>query len=491
MPSPKNKTLSWYQTTVFRTAVVALCIVWGGYIASLISVRQAIQSFSTMVYDEELAKALTDSLELLKELDTAKRQTLTFKLQTLRREPSAPLQVESLKQLLEDAGIEDIAPYPTLAIEASASKRRTIAWLSRTELQVENFLVKVPTSDIREHFEHLQSVRQRYELIQANWDKVIAPSLLRSHRLILLGSSGFLGLILLFLVRRYIRDAQQLLNGLRTWSQGEAAYRLPRTFMGELGTFAEHFNRMAEDVAWNRKRGEYLEKIASWQTMGRKLAHEIKNPLTPIQMLVSQLHSRYQGEDPAYQTLLDEATRIINEEIQALRRMVDHFSQFAKLPEPQRERTDVNILCQSVLDLERIAYPQHSFNLKTPTALPAVYLDQQLIRQVLINLLKNAAEANETRAAHIHMTIELDEANQSYQISVEDDGPGIAPEDQDRIWDAYVTSKHTGPNPGMGLGLAISRKIALDHRGDLRVSSRPGQTKFTLQLPFDPFTPKA
>ncbi len=483
MANSNPKQLTWYHTTVFRAAVLALIIVGGSYVASLVSIRQALQGFSRMAYDEELATALTDSLALLKELDTAKRQALLFRIRELRPHYPKDLSENQLSQLLEAAGIDDIAPFNSLQIERAETASGSLQWISRTELSIDPFLLKVPTSDVREQFEHLQAVRQRYDLIRATWDQEIAPSLLTSHRLILLASTLLLTLLLLLLVRRYIREAHTLLRGLRRWSQNDSNFRFVDNFSGELSTFARQFNEMADEVALTRSRSEYLEKIASWQTMGRKLAHEIKNPLTPIQMMVSQLRSRYKGEDPQYQNLLEEATNIITEEIQALRRMVDHFSQFAKLPEPQLQISDLTQVCQQVFDLEAAAFPQHRFIWEGSRDSVMIAFDPQLIRQVILNLIKNAAEASEQRTATIILRIVVTAESSTVKVEVEDDGPGIPASDLERIWEAYFTSKHTGPNPGMGLGLAISRKIAIDHRGELSVRSRAGQTTFQLLLP--------
>jgi nitrogen fixation/metabolism regulation signal transduction histidine kinase len=184
--------------------------------------------------------------------------------------------------------------------------------------------------------------------------------------------------------------------------------------------------------------------------------------------------------------LLDEATTIITEEIQALRRLVDHFSQFAKLPEPQLQIADLTQVCQQVFELEATAFPQHRFQWQGPSEPWMLAFDPQLIRQLILNLVKNAAEASENRPATIILRMERIVSPPQVKVEVEDDGPGIPASDLDRIWEAYFTSKHTGPHPGMGLGLAISRKIAIDHNGELSVRSQAGQTIFQLLLPDEP-----
>jgi nitrogen fixation/metabolism regulation signal transduction histidine kinase len=344
-------------------------------------------------------------------------------------------------------------------------------------------MVSVPASEVRRRFELVQHVKQKYELIEATWDKEIAPSLLLTNGLILIGTFSLVGLVLVWLVRRYVQNVQEVLRGFRRWSEKDPSFRLPAQLSGEMGVIAAQFNAMADEVELNRRKTLYLEKLASWQTMARKLAHEIKNPLTPIQMMVNQLQRKYKGEDPNFQHLLDEATRIIHEEVNALRRMVDHFSEFARLPDPTWAKADLLQLCQQLLELEKTAFPEHELVLETKLASAPIMMDSQLMKQVIMNLIKNAAEASAYRQAHIQVQLEL--TGKYYILNVIDDGPGIPAEDLGRIFEAYYTTKHTGPNPGMGLGLAICKKIVMDHRGELTVSSQPGQTIFRIQLPSD------
>jgi two-component system nitrogen regulation sensor histidine kinase NtrY len=480
-----DRGLAWYQTTAFRTAWLAIVIVFCGYLGSLISVRQALQGFSKMAYDEELAASLTAYMDALKELDTAKRQTLLFQIRAQQGDRSfSSLDQAGLRDLLMRAGLTNLTDMDSVIINSleEVPDAPELAWLTRTELRMGPYLVRIPASEVRQRFETVQQVKQRYELIQATWDQEIAPSLLLTHLIILLGTAVVVGTVLLLLVRRYIRDAQAVLKGFRRWSEIDPQFRLEAGLSGEMGVIAAQFNTMADEVELNRKRTLYLEKISSWQTMARKLAHEIKNPLTPIQMMISQLARKYQGEDPAFQKLLDEATTIIHEEVNALRRMVDSFSQFARLPDPTPEHGDLILLCRQTVELQRVAYPQHLIHFETELSTAPLLMDSQLLKQVLQNLIKNAAEANQARQAEI--VVKLGRLSpKDYSLEVHDDGPGIRPEDLPRVFDAYFTTKHTGPEPGMGLGLAICKKIVMDHQGELTVSSQPGATVFRMVLP--------
>jgi nitrogen fixation/metabolism regulation signal transduction histidine kinase len=480
----RSLSLAWYQTTVFRAVCFAMLIILGGYMGGLASIRQALASLAKMAYDEDLDKALSDYMDSLKELDTSKRQTLLLEMKyIIAEEPVQKFSEQRIRDILMKADINSLAPMEQIKIEALHEKLPgpELVWLTRTELRVGRFLISVPVSEVRQRFELVQRVKQKYELIEATWDKEIAPSLLLTNGLILIGTFTLVGLVLVLLVRRYIRHVQEVLRGFRRWSEQDPSFRLPLHLSGEMAVIARQFNAMADEVELNRRKTLYLEKLASWQTMARKLAHEIKNPLTPIQMMVNQLQRKYQGEDPAFQHLLDVASKIIYEEVNALRRMVDHFSQFARLPDPVWEQGDLLHLCQQLIEMEKAAFPEHDLQLETKLASAPIMMDSQLMKQVIMNLIKNAAEASPNQLAHIKVQLEL--KGQFYIVGVVDDGPGIGEEDLGRIFEAYYTTKHTGPNPGMGLGLAICKKIVIDHQGELTVTSRPGQTLFKIQLP--------
>ncbi len=485
-----ERILAWYQTTVFRASCLAILIVLGGYLGSALSLRQALKGLATLAYDEELTATMEAYLQTLKQLDDELR---TQVLQNLRL--NAPpqgwsqLNETELRQRLDEAGIGALMPAKDLPIKKATelptgSGAIDLAWTSRTELRLGSYLVPIELSATRKRFDEVSKLKQRYELIGGTWDQEIAPSLFLTHLFILIGTTLLIGTVLLVLVRRYISDAQKVLSGFRRWSEIDSQFRLPLALSGEMGVIAAQFNEMADEVAANRRRSLSLEKIASWQTMARKLAHEIKNPLTPIQMMVSQLKRSYRGEDPNFERLLADATTIITEEVQTLRRMVDHFSQFARLPDPQFSPADLIPVCQQVIEMQQTAFPQHVLSFNSPLASAPLSMDSQLIRQMLSNLVKNAAEASQDRSAQIALSLSLEAG--IYRLDVSDDGPGILEADINRIFEAYFTSKHTGPQPGMGLGLAICQKIALEHKGDLTVISRPGATVFTILLPITP-----
>ncbi len=274
---------------------------------------------------------------------------------------------------------------------------------------------------------------------------------------------------------------QALIDGFIRYAEIDDSFRFQRHGNNELGLISAQFNRMAEELVENQQRTIGLEKLASWQTIARKMAHEIKNPLTPIQIMISQLKRNYNGSDEKYQSLLENAHRVILEEVSSLRRMVDDFSEFARLPRAELKECDIISTAQKAVDLAESAYQPHTIHLESSLKELIVPHDDQLLRHVIHNLIKNAAEADRGNATSITVKVGLDESN--VFVQVQDHGPGVPEELKERIFEAYVTTKHTGPTPGMGLGLAICQKVVLEHNGKLKLESEPGNTTFTISIP--------
>jgi two-component system nitrogen regulation sensor histidine kinase NtrY len=205
--------------------------------------------------------------------------------------------------------------------------------------------------------------------------------------------------------------------------------------------------------------------MAAWREIARVLAHEIKNPLTPIQLMVRQIQDEYRGEDAAYRQTLDECARIINEEIEQLRRLVREFSDFARMPELHPAPGQLNELATEVARL----YSQRPLQLQLNPTLPPVRFDGEAMRRVLINLIENAMQASNTAA--ITMRTFHDHRSNEVAIAVEDTGPGIAPEYLPRIFEPYFSTKKSG----IGLGLAIVKRIIEEHGGTISVHSETGR----------------
>jgi nitrogen fixation/metabolism regulation signal transduction histidine kinase len=277
---------------------------------------------------------------------------------------------------------------------------------------------------------------------------------------------------------------------------------VPVTGSDELTELARVFNRMLGEMQQSRARIEYLQRIGAWQEMAQRLAHEIKNPLTPIQLAVQECHRQYAGEDARFRTLLDTTREIVEEEVGTLRRLVGNFSSFARLPHSDlREASLRDFLRECSEQLGHLGAERSDeaaedvvvaldvdVRWELPTDALPVAIDRQMLRRVLVNLVRNAVEAirNERPAASAggprgHVVVRAESSGSGVSIVVEDDGPGVPEQARERVFDPYFTTK----SEGTGLGLAIVKKIVVEHNGSIRVthSVRLGGAALILTLP--------
>ena len=489
----------WYESWIIRAAFMASIILFLGFSVSGFLTYSSIDSIANMAHDPEVEKSLEAHLDSLKKIHELQQKILVSRLQAALS--SLPERVESsgdrvlsgslLENLLQEHTKDlDMGADPwTLARDQSTAQNLTaqpmspksVRWISREELQVESFVVHFSRTPVYEMFKKTEDLKQRYQLVGLKLHGQIIPSLMKASVVVLLISFFVLVSLFFAYARTFKAEINDVIEGFTVWSEKDVHFRFGNSYPGELRLITNHFNEMADEVESNRKKTLYLEKIASWQIIARKLAHEIKNPLTPIQMMVSQLKRRYKGDDPAFGKLLDEAQQIITEEVASLRRMVDSFSQFARLPEPTPKKTDLVPLCHHVLELQKNIFNHIHFVLHTPSKHMIAEIDEDLVRQVILNIVKNAGEACLHAQAAISIT--LAETPLDVIIAIHDNGDGIPQEVLSRIFEAYFTTKHTGPTPGMGLGLAVCQKIVMDHRGTMNVHSTKGSTTFTVRLP--------
>ena len=231
------------------------------------------------------------------------------------------------------------------------------------------------------------------------------------------------------------------------------------------------------------------QRQAAWSDVARRIAHEIKNPLTPIQLATERLKRRYRKQIDIDGELFDELTSTIVRQVGDLRKMVDEFSSFARLPKPVFRSEDALDLVRQSLFLQEVAHPEIDYRFASDVEPPLkMEADRHQIGQALTNVLKNAAEAIETRTAkgvadyRGRIAVSLVEERGSICVTVEDNGIGL-PQDRERLLEPYVTTREKGT----GLGLAIVNKIVEEHGGDMNFSSvDTGGTRVTLRFARDP-----
>jgi len=273
--------------------------------------------------------------------------------------------------------------------------------------------------------------------------------------------------------RRLTRPLMSLVEGTQKVAEGDWDYRIPVTSRDEIGDVTVAFNRMVATLKEKQDQVIALEKMAAWREIARVLAHEIKNPLTPIQLTVQQLKDKYPGGNQEYQKLLNECTGIICDEIESLRALVREFSEFARMPKLNVEQGDINELVAEVGKL----YPAVGVRLH-PRPLVTAF-DYEKMRRVLINLIDNGMDSIREKGAG-ELTLETSGEADKVRIAYADTGIGIPEALQEKIFEPYFSTKKSG----MGLGLAIVKRIIVEHGGEISMQSEAGQgVTFVIDLP--------
>ena len=231
------------------------------------------------------------------------------------------------------------------------------------------------------------------------------------------------------------------------------------------------------------------QQVAAWRDVARRLAHEIKNPLTPIQLCAERLRRNLSGAPAEARALVDECTTTIVGEVEALKGLVDEFSHFARLPSPRAVPVDLNALLSDTLALYDGLFDGISLQRAFQTGLPPVRVDPDQIQRVVVNLVDNAVavldgQTGGTRAVTapgvIRIETQHDVSNGVARVIVSDDGPGITDADREKLFLPYFSTK----GRGSGLGLAIVRRIVVEHGGSIEVTDNtPSGTRFTVELP--------
>jgi nitrogen fixation/metabolism regulation signal transduction histidine kinase len=279
---------------------------------------------------------------------------------------------------------------------------------------------------------------------------------------------------LMYLASRISKPIQVLTGGLSELASGNLSVRLASKSDDETGRALQAFNHMAEQLQQSRDRLVYLTQVASWQMLARKMAHELKNSLTPIRLSVEEIHARQPATDREF---MDKAVQIVVNEIETLERRVRAFSEFSSEPATRPAPIDINGLLQ-----ERIAFlkPGHSdvnYLLRLDAGTPQVFADADQVKGILTNLLENAAEAAGSSGSVLSITSTV---NGKAYIEIHDSGPGLSEEASRSLFEPTITFKKRG----MGLGLSIARKSALMNGGDIMlVPGEMGGAAFRVILP--------
>jgi nitrogen fixation/metabolism regulation signal transduction histidine kinase len=221
------------------------------------------------------------------------------------------------------------------------------------------------------------------------------------------------------------------------------------------------------------------QRDAAWGEVARRLAHEIKNPLTPIQLCADRMRRHFSGAPAATQALVEECTSTIVGEVDSLKALVDEFSQFARMPAPRAAPTDLHALLNEALALYQGLLGDVKIERQFADGLPKGRVDGEQIRRVIINLVDNAIEAM-NRSGVITIETYHEPGSNLVRLTVSDNGPGIPVAEREKLFMPYYSTKRRGS----GLGLAIVRRIVAEHGGTIEVGDNvPRGTTFTIELP--------
>lgn len=504
---------------------LALAIVLTALIPVLVSIWLAEKTMRNTVarlYLPDTESHLVRSLEVYKELSRSVKSLM-------RQEAAAVAERESLRQAVREgdrAAIERelgraFAEHPTLvSLSARDADGRELGRVDRARpldparengLEVVRQLADGPEDDSPSLLAVFAANRARFDEHQ-EMNQFLETYRTLEHRreadeqAYVLGFALLLAITIVFaigvgvlLARGVSERIAQLAEATHQVALGDLNIRVPEQGGDELSDLAGAFNRMLGEVADSRARIEFLQRIGAWQEMARRLAHEIKNPLTPIQLAVQEIHRRYAGDDVAFRKLLDTTLEIVEDEVGTLRRLVSEFSDFARLPQANLLREDLSAFLSELakqfelLDEGRgdpelpddLSGALHAggigISFELPTTPAEVLMDRQMFRRVLLNLIQNAMHAaRDVSEREARIRVRLTRKGDYHLLDVEDTGHGIPPEQRERVFDPYVTTK----SDGTGLGLAIVKKIVMEHGGSITVAdSELGGARLRVRLP--------
>lgn len=309
----------------------------------------------------------------------------------------------------------------------------------------------------------------------------ISRSLYVVALLLILSGIVFSVIFGLMISRPFTRRLEELLRAMRLAANGETKnVQLNFKTGDDFETISGTFNRLVEDIAVQQKKLMEAERIRTWQDIARKMAHEIKNPLSPIRVSAETLMKAFRKKPDGFEKILEESTSVISEEVQRIRKIVDEFVEFARLPAPKKTLSDLNKVIEQASSLYR-GMDNLSIEFR-PGEVRKFYFDPDQITRVVHNLLKNAVEAFGGGKGRIVIETAEHAAFDSpvAVVAVADNGPGMTEEVKSRLFTPYLTTKQDGS----GLGLNICQRIVMEHGGSIELDSKPGSgTTITFTLP--------
>lgn len=301
---------------------------------------------------------------------------------------------------------------------------------------------------------------------------------------LLVGGVGIAVAILLsgWAASRVTRPVEQLATAAREVAAGNLRIQVDVASSDELGELADAFNRMTRELREQKERLVQTERVAAWRELARRLGHELKNPLFPLQLTVENLLRARQQSPEQFEEIFRESSETLLAEIANLKAIVSRFSEFARMPQPQLQQVQLNEVMQGVARLFQAQLQSRDggaieCRMELDESLPAIAADPELLHRAISNLVLNAMDAMPQGGT---LQLRTWREGKSVLAEVSDTGAGLTREECERLFTPYYTSKQHGT----GLGLAIVQSVISDHQGKISVESEPGKgTKFRVRLP--------
>jgi two-component system, NtrC family, nitrogen regulation sensor histidine kinase NtrY len=371
------------------------------------------------------------------------------------------------------AGADKIAPLVEQVRRTGQEARSVIPWTADSA-DAESFHAIPLTGPSQQLMGVLLVGNSRRPLVELQRQVVSAA--------MLVGGVGILVAVLasLWFAARVTRPVESLAGAARRVAAGDLAAKVDVESSDELGELAAAFNRMTEDLVQQKQRTLQAERVAAWRELARRLAHELKNPLFPLQVTVENLVRAKEKAPEMFEEVFREGTSTLLAEVSNLKTIIGRFSEFARMPQPQRQPTQLNEVVHSVLRVFQAQLQEKSeitVRAHLASELPMISADPDLLHRALSNLVLNAIDAMPQGG---EITIRTQSVGEAVELSVSDTGSGLTQEECERLFTPYYTTKLHGT----GLGLAIVQSVVSDHGGKISVeSTKEKGTTFRIDLP--------
>jgi two-component system nitrogen regulation sensor histidine kinase NtrY len=381
---------------------------------------------------------------------------------------------------------------PSGAVQQAERFALLIAGVQQTRKEVERTIEWGPDPASAETFDAIPLTGRESDLLgvllvgSQRRSLVDMLSFIRSLALLVGGGVIFLGVLLSWWVSaRVTRPIEKLAAAAGEVAGGRWEARVDIRSHDEIGQLGAAFNEMTRQLTEQRERLVQSERVAAWRELARRLAHELKNPLFPLQLTVENLQRAREKSPEQFDEVFAESTATLRAELENLKTIVTRFSDFAKMASPQLEPVDLN---ESVRSVVKLFEPQFGA-VGRPQITPELYLDEKLtrlqadpalLRRALENLVLNSLDAMPAGGT---LTVRTSQHNGAVRLEISDTGAGLTAEECARLFTPYYTSKQHGT----GLGLAIVQSVVSDHGGTIAVESAPGAgSTFHIELPVTP-----